>query len=112
MGATKLTQRWQRRQINRSKTQWLVILVHAASGVLRRPTGRVLKETNCADAPFLAEIEPMESSARHADEITGFDCDGNHRTLAGANMEKPPALDCEAYFVLIVPVFRAKFVEH
>src|SRR5215471_10643260 len=66
-----------------------------------------------SSAPFLpAEIEPMPSAARHADEISRFDRDRNNWALYRRDVEQPAALDDEAHFVLIMPMFGIELIEH
>ena len=59
-----------------------------------------------------AQIEPVMGPPRHADQIAGFDLDGEHRPLRRVHVEKTTALDDEADFVLVVPVFATELGEH
>src|SRR5262249_47951654 len=106
-----LAQRRLRRQISRPKAHCLIVFVRAALSVVWCPAGSILKETNGADAPLPAEIEPVQHPARHANKIARFDRDRDHRTPLRTNVEEPAPLDDEPDLVLIVPVLGVEFVE-
>src|SRR5215207_5243013 len=91
------------REIPRPEAQWLESAIHSAARVLRRPAGRVLEQTDGADPPVRTEVEPMVRAFRHANEIAGFDLDGEHRTLRRMNVEQAASFDDESDFVLVVP---------
>src|SRR5258707_11443719 len=56
-----------RRNIRWPQAERLIARIHAAFGVMRRPAGRVLKQSNGANPLIRAEIEPVMGAARHAD---------------------------------------------
>src|SRR5262249_18402928 len=51
--------------VARSETDRLIGRVDAALGIVRGPTGRVLKEPDGADLAVAAEIEPVMDAAGH-----------------------------------------------
>src|SRR5690242_17946237 len=86
--------------------------IDAAFSVVRRPAGRVLKQTNRTDATIGAEIEPVQGAAWHANQIAGFDFDRQHWSSRRVNVKKPVAGNNEAHFVFVVPVFAIELREH
>src|ERR1043166_1902536 len=61
-----LAQRTTRRDVGRPEAYRLVAAIHAALRVVRSPARGILKQSNRANSFFLAKIEPMPSSAWHA----------------------------------------------
>src|SRR4051794_13803239 len=66
------------RKIRGTETERLKVRVHAAVGVMRRPTRLVLEETNRTNAAVRAEIEPVMRPLRHANQVARFDLDREH----------------------------------
>src|ERR1700677_1115392 len=58
-----------RPKIRGPKTKRLITGVNARPRVLRSPARRILKPANGADAPILAQREPVRGPARHAQHI-------------------------------------------
>src|SRR5688572_29812262 len=54
----------------------------------------------------------MPGPAGYADQVAGFDFDGNHGLVCRMDVENPAAMDDEADLVFIVPVFPAEFCQH
>ena len=108
-----VTRRMRRRKVRWAEAERLKSAVDAALRVVRRPARDVLKQPDRANAPIAAEVEPVMRAARHANQIAGFNFDGEHRPAVGRmNMKKPAALDNQADFVFVVPVLGAEFGEH
>ena len=72
---------------------------------MRRPAGRILEQTNRANATVRTEIEPVMRAAGHANQIAGLDLNREDRPLRRMDMKQAAAFDDEADFVFIVPVF-------
>src|ERR1700676_4717345 len=68
-----------RRNVPRSEAYRLVTKVHAAIGVMRCPAAHVLEQTDGANSLFAAEIEPMQGSLWHANQISLFHFDRHDR---------------------------------
>src|SRR5690242_2806108 len=79
---------------------------------MRRPSRRVLKQTDGANPFVRAEMEPVMRTARHTDQITGFDFDSSDRPVAWMNMKQAAPGDDEAHFVFIVPVLALESRQH
>src|SRR5262245_43730400 len=86
--------------------------VDACAGVLRRPATRILKEPDGANLTAGAEIEPVQCSARHANEISGFYFDRGHRPGCWPDVKQAAAMNDEAHFVFVVPMFAIELGEH
>ena len=97
---------------DRTKANRLEFRIDTAFRVMRRPAGWVLKQSNRADLPVGAEIEPVQRPARHANEIAGLDFDCENGRIRRMNVEQPAALNDESDFVFVVPVFAAEFRKH
>src|SRR5579862_3165036 len=104
----------------KAHTDRQIALFRAALRIERRPSGRVLKEANGANAPVATEIEPVPGSSGHPDQVACLHLDRHHRAgmplperiFPGVDMEEAMALDDEAHLVLVVPVFFAESGEH
>ena len=79
---------------------------------MRRPARLVLEQPDRADVAIGAQIEPVPGPARHPNQVAGLDFDRDDRTLAGMNVEQPPAADDEADLVLVMPMLGAELREH
>src|SRR5207247_7505987 len=88
--ALALLRRGLRRYVRGAPANRLKFAVHGTVGVVGRPAGSILKQSNRTDAPVAAEVKPVQRSARNADQITGLHLDRDHRDLLRVNMEKPP----------------------
>src|SRR6185295_3284541 len=60
------------REIGRPKANRLIPAIDAAAGVMRRPACRILEKADRTYGPVAAQIEPMQRSPRHTDQIAGF----------------------------------------
>src|SRR5712692_9553280 len=56
-----------------AKANGLIVDVGSALGVQRRPARRILEQPDRSDFAVLAQIEPVQSAPRNADQIAGFD---------------------------------------
>src|SRR6266581_2686121 len=64
--------------VRSTETNRLVLLVRPTPGVVGRPAGQVLKQTDCTNLSIRAKVEPMPGSSRHANQITRFDFDRHY----------------------------------
>ena len=64
-----------------AETHWKKVFIDAAVGVVRSPSGGVLKQTDGADATIVAEIEPVQRASRDANQIARFDFDREHGSV-------------------------------
>jgi len=78
-----------RRNVSGTQANRLVIPVHTAAGVVGRPAGLVLEQTNRANAAVSAKIKPVQRPARYADQVAGLDLNRHDRTPSRMNMEQP-----------------------
>src|SRR5260370_39115477 len=76
-----------RRNVSGAQANRLVISVHAAACVVRRPARLVLEQANRANAAVSANIEPMQGSSRNANQVAGLDLDHHDQTLSRMNMD-------------------------
>src|ERR671918_465796 len=95
-----------------AETNWKKVFINTAVGVLRSPSGRVLKQADCPDATIVAEVEPMECAARNANQIAGFHFNREHGAGGRVNVKQSSARDNESHFIFVVPVFAIEFCEH
>src|SRR5579863_5807169 len=89
------------RDVRRSEADRIVGAIGAALRVVRRPASSVLEQSNGANPPFLAQIEPVPRPARHAQQVARFHRNGNDVSFARMNMEQSAPFDDESYFVFI-----------
>src|SRR5204863_4839862 len=94
------------------ETDRLKTLVDAGLRVVRRPSGRILEQADGADAPIAAEVEPVVRTPWHADEIAGFDLDGEDGFTRRVDVKQPAALDDETDLVFVVPVLGVELCQH
>src|SRR5713226_10743599 len=62
-----------RGDVRNAEANRLVLLVRTTLGVVGRPTGQVLKQTDRANLPIRAQVEPVPGPSRHANQIARFD---------------------------------------
>src|SRR5438309_3102530 len=95
-----------------AKANGLIVDVGSALGVQRRPARRILEQPDCSDFAVLAQIEPVQSAPRNADQIAGFDLYCNDGRFARMNVKQATAMNNEANFVLVVPVLAVEPGKH
>src|SRR5947207_829657 len=79
---------------------------------MRRPAGRVSKQSDRPNCFVAAEVEPMQCSGGHTDQIACFHFDRNDISIFRSNMKQPAALNDKSYFIVIVPMLFIEFSEH
>src|SRR5580693_1358639 len=89
-----------------------VIPIHAAARVVRHPAGLILEQTDSANAPVSAKIEPVQRASRYANQIACFHFDGNNSTLLRVNMKQPAPSDDVAHFVFVMGMLDVELREH
>src|SRR6185312_4885050 len=97
-----LLRRILRRDVTRPPADGLVAAVHAAVGVVRRPAGGILEQADGANAPVATEIEPVQRSARHADQVAGLYFQRHDRRSRRMNVKQATPGNDVADFVLVV----------
>src|SRR5258708_4329629 len=110
--ARRLLRRCLRRNIPGAPANGVVIPVHAAVRIMRRPSRFFLEQPDRTNAAVSAQIEPVERSARNANQVAGLDFDRNNRALARMDMEQTSACDDVPDLVLIMRVLDVELCEH
>ncbi len=72
---------------------------------MRRPAGFILEQTNRANTPVSAQIEPVKRASWNPNQVPRLYLDCDDRTLLRVDMEEPSPGDDVADFVLVVPMF-------
>src|SRR6266704_2479701 len=72
-----------------SHANGLVVPIHAAARVMRRPAGFILEQTNRSNAPVPAQIEPVKRASWNPNQVPRFYLDCDDRTLLRVDMEEP-----------------------
>jgi len=98
--------------MRQAKADGKKILIDATLGVVGRPTRRVLKQANRANATVRTQVEPVQRSAWHANQVAGFDFDRQYRSTVCVDVKKSVTRNDESDFVFVVPVFAIEFREH
>jgi hypothetical protein len=52
-----------------AEAEWREAFIYVTFSVMRRPARRILKQADRANAAIGAEVEPVQSSTRDADQI-------------------------------------------
>src|SRR5581483_5850332 len=79
---------------------------------MRRPSGRILEQTNGPNLAVGTQVEPMQRAAGHTDQVARFHFNGQDRRVLRMNVEYAASCNDESDFVLIVPMLAAEFRKH
>src|SRR6266567_6303870 len=110
--ARRLLRRCLRRNVSGAPANGLVIPVHAAVRIMRRPARFFLEQPDRTNAAVPAKIEPVQRPARNANQVAGLHLDRNNRALLRMNMEQASASDDVTDFVLIMGMLDVELCEH
>src|SRR2546425_12642494 len=69
---------WILGNVRNAEANRLVLLVRPTLGVVGRPAGQVLKQTDRANLSIRAQVEPVPGPSRHANQIARFDLDRDY----------------------------------
>src|ERR1700730_17335590 len=76
-----------RRNVSRAQAHRLVVAIHAATRVMRRPAGDILEQADGANSTVTAKIKPVQRSLRHANQIACFHFDRHDRSVRGMDVK-------------------------